>query len=265
LVQQAKTLGNIRRPDGNTLEGKKWQEHRDKLKKYHKIEAGILIAVILIAVGYTTIIKPMQLKYEYHRELEVLQQASEGDTVFFGRYNTSNRRPGKERLEWIVMHVEDNQVCLLSKQGIAGSEYHKHHKPTTWASSSLRERLNSAEFTSIFSTDEKDRMVTRDGDLITLLTPSEASVVFATNKQRELDITDAAKDAGTNVNEMSKANDWDMKGYRTSWWWLRGENTVPDIYGPLVTMDGEIETDTKVVNKPSGAIRPVIWVEVEPK
>ena len=263
LVQQAKSIGNIRKPDGNTLEGKKWQEHQERIKKYRKIEAGILATVVILAVGYTTIAKPLLLKYECNREMEALQQAKEGDIVSFGRYNTSNRRPGKERLEWIVIHVEGNQVCLLSKQGIAGSEYHMHHEPVTWDNSSLRERLNSAEFTSIFSTFEKDRMATRDGDLITLLTPGEAEVVFATKEQRELAITDAAKDAGTNINEMSKVNYWDMKGYRTSWWWLRGENTEPDIYGPLVTMDGEIETDTKVVNKPSGAIRPVIWVEVE--
>lgn len=263
LIQQAKNIGNIRKPDGNTLEGKKWQEHRDRMKKYRKIEAGILVAVVLIAVGYATIAKPLLLKYEYEKETEALQQAGVGDTVYFGRFNTSNSRPGKERLEWIVIHVEGNQICLLSKQGIAGSEYHMHHEPVTWANSSLRERLNSAEFTSIFSTFEKDRMATRDGDLITLLTPSEAQVVFATNQERELAITDAAKDAGTNINEMSKVNYWDMKGYRTSWWWLRGENTEPDIYGPLVTMDGEIETDTKVVNKPSGAIRPVIWVELD--
>lgn len=263
LVQQAKSIGNIRKPDGNTLEGKKWQEHQERIKKYRKIEAGILATVVILAVGYTTIAKPLLLKYECNREMEALQQVKEGDIVSFGRYNTSNRRPGKERLEWIVIHVEGNQVCLLSKQGIAGSEYHMHHEPVTWANSSLRERLNSAEFTSIFSSFEKDRMTTRDGDLITLLTPSEAEVVFTTKEQRELAITDAAKDSGTNINEMSKVNYWDMKGYRTSWWWLRGENTEPDIYGPLVTMDGEIETDTKVVNKPSGAIRPVIWVEVE--
>jgi hypothetical protein len=104
-------------------------------------------------------------------------------------------------------------------------------------------------------------MATRDGDLITLLTPSEAEVVFTTKGQRELAITDAAKDAGTNINEMSKVNYWDMKGYRSSWWWLRERPGVSNKYAPIVTVDGRVFEYGKEVNRTGGAIRPVIWVK----
>ena len=53
-----------------------------------------------------------------------------------------------------------------------------------------------------------------------------------------------------------------MKGYRTSWWWLRGEDGLEMITAPIVTVDGTIEEDTKYVNKPGGAIRPVIRVHI---
>ncbi|MBE5943220.1 MAG: hypothetical protein E7264_11895 [Lachnospiraceae bacterium] len=66
---------------------------------------------------------------------------------------------------------------------------------------------------------------------------------------------------GTNVNSASKANRWDMKGYRSSWWWLRGEKMSKT--APIVTEDGIVLTNEKYVNKPNGAVRPVVWVQVE--
>lgn len=67
---------------------------------------------------------------------------------------------------------------------------------------------------------------------------------------------------GTNINILSKVNDWDMKEYRSSWWWLRAEKR--DIYAPIVTVDGEIQLQDKNVNRPNGAVRPVVWIKTNP-
>ena len=99
-----------------------------------------------------------------------------------------------------------------------------------------------------------------DGDYFSLLTAKEAEEYFDSDEERELTITAVAKNRGTNVNTLSKVNSWDMKEYRTSWWWLRGDDGVSDITAPIVTEDGAIELSEKYVNKPSGAIRPVIYV-----
>jgi len=101
-----------------------------------------------------------------------------------------------------------------------------------------------------------------DGDLITLLTVEEAAGFFEDAEDRELAITSAAEQDGTNINRMSKDNNWDMKGYRSSWWWLRGEAGEKSITAPIVSVDGEILLSKKAVNKPGGAVRPVIWLKL---
>jgi len=53
------------------------------------------------------------------------------------------------------------------------------------------------------------------------------------------------------------------RGYRSSWWWLRDEKK--DITAPIVTVDGDILINKKYVNKPNGAIRPVITLYMIPK
>ena len=111
-------------------------------------------------------------------------------------------------------------------------------------------------------TEDRDRGhgIPVDGDLITLLTPEQAGRLFASDKDRELSITTAAQLQGTNINTMSKHHEWDMKGYRSSWWWLKGEGK--EITAPIVTVDGTISLSEKTVNKPGGAVRPVIWVDL---
>ncbi len=53
-----------------------------------------------------------------------------------------------------------------------------------------------------------------------------------------------------------------MKGYRSSWWWLRQDPGEESAFAPIVTENGTVITGEKYVNKPKGAIRPVIWVSV---
>ena len=117
-------------------------------------------------------------------------------------------------------------------------------------------------FLSMFNRFEIENVVPVDGDLISLLTAEEASRIWKTDGERELAITAAAENEGTNINRLSKDNNWDMKGYRSSWWWLKGTGDVPEVTAPIVTVDGEISESEKAVNKPNGAIRPVIWVEM---
>ena len=100
----------------------------------------------------------------------------------------------------------------------------------------------------------------KDGDVLTLLTPEEAAQMLPTDTEREASITDVAMVRGTNANTFSKDGHWDMKGYRSSWWWLKGEEK--SVYAPYVTSDGEIILEEKEVNRPNGAIRPVVWVDL---
>ena len=164
-------------------------------------------------------------------------------------------------MRWLVIKKEDDRVCLLSELGLAGSVYHQKHAAVTWEESDLKAYLASGPLARMFSKYEAEAIVPTDGALLTLLTPEEAEAAFATDEERELAISTAAEQSGTNVNRMSKHHNWDMKGYRSSWWWLRDGSGKASVTAPIVTVDGTIERDTKPVNKPGGAVRPVVWVK----
>lgn len=234
---------------------------KDKIKKRISIKktaailasAAVILCVFSFAYG----------RISYARNLTALSTAAVGDRVYWGRFNTGGLVTIKERMEWIVVRRDGESIWLLSEKGIAGSSYNRAHEEVSWEDCDLRALLNSAEFTSMFSDREKSVMTDVDGDLISLLTPSQVLELFKTEKDRELDITPAAEAAGTNINRMTKVNNWDMKGYRSAWWWLRGDSRESSLTAPIVTSDGIVVTDEKYVNKPGGAIRPLIRIRYE--
>lgn len=143
------------------------------------------------------------------------------------------------------------------------SVYHGKHQEVNWKESDLCVFLNDTLYEDIFSNYEEEIIVAHPvtGEQLSLLSEKEAETMFQDDVSRQLSITDVAKSRGTNVNSASKANRWDMKGYRSSWWWLRGEKMSKT--APIVTEDGIVLTNEKYVNKPNGAVRPVVWVQVE--
>ena len=181
--------------------------------------------------------------------------------ICWGRFDTDGIFFTREKLKWIVLDKNENELYLICEKGIAGSSYNRKHEEVSWENSDLRKRLNSKEFTDSFSSEEQKHMIPANEDLISLLSPGEAALYFGANSDRELDITRAAESSGTNINRMTKVHGWDMRGYRSSWWWLRGDKT--SVTAPIVTSDGSIEEDSKYVNKPGGAIRPVIRLKTE--
>ena len=163
-----------------------------------------------------------------------------------------------------ILTKEDEQgILLIAKEGIAAGYYHQKHRAVTWEDSDLRAMLRSGTFLSIFSRQEIKDVAPAGGDLITLLSVPEALELFHSDKERELEASRAAVLKGINTNRMSKVHEWDMKGYRTSWWWLRGNENEAAVTAPIVSVDGEILTDEKNVNKPGGAIRPVIRIRLQ--
>ena len=244
----------------DTLESAARERRREKkLKRLRTaVSIGAILLLLLVPILYAG--KMLYSKAEHSRELAAVRQAKTGDTIFWGHYNTDSFPLTKERLSWIVIHREKDKVCLLSEKGIAGSSYNRKHEEVTWEESDLRALLNTDAFTSIFSRYEASSMIADGKDKLTLLRPEEARQYFPADQDRELVITTAARLHGTNINQMSKDNLWDMKGYRSSWWWLRGPSDWKSIYAPIVTVDGEILTEKKTVNKPGGAVRPVIWI-----
>ena len=181
---------------------------------------------------------------EYAEECRKLQQASVGEEVLWGRWETDPGRPGKERLSWTVIAKEPGRVCLLSRFGIAGSYYHRKHEAVSWEESDLRKRMNSEEYTRMFSSYEMKSLLEEDGDYLTLLTVEQLMDLYPLQQDRVLAVTEAARRQGTNADRLSH---YEMPGEKS-------------ITAPIVNMDGSVSMTKKPVNKPSGAVRPVLWV-----
>jgi tetratricopeptide (TPR) repeat protein len=90
-----------------------------------------------------------------------LQQANEGDYVFFGKYeqdgNTSN---GTEAIEWIVLSKDESKILVLSKYALELLPYHTSNESVTWGTCSLREWLNNDFIDSAFSSSEEEMIAT---------------------------------------------------------------------------------------------------------
>lgn len=233
----------------------------DKLTKLgiKKIFAFLCVIVIIIATVFTTIITIKNQLY-FKKELSQMSEVHIGDVIEFGKYNTNSMSLGKEPVEWMVIDIVDDKIMLLSTLGLDGSVYSHQHAATTWEDSDLRDYLNNKMYFSLFNKKERSLIITNPdtNDVLSLLSVQEANTYFKDDQSRQLSLSNVAEKKGVYVNTLSKANSWDMKGYRSSWWWLRG--TASEITAPIVSVDGEIITDKKYVNKPNGAIRPVIYV-----
>lgn len=198
---------------------------------------------------------------QYKEECKVLVDSEIGDEVLWGHFDIDTI-PGKDRVKWIVVEKDGTRVRLLTEEGIGGYWYNQKYESVSWEDSDLREHLNSKAYMGMFSKYEMKNIVPIDDDYISLLTTDEAMDIFPSDVDRELKITDEALSHNTNINTLSKVNQWDMKGYRSSWWWLKGQKGVASIYAPVVTVDGKIEEQDKEVNRTGGAIRPAIWVDI---
>ncbi len=229
-----------------------------KKKRLAMVFALITCASLILMIG-----RSQKRSREFHEEYRVLTTAQVGDLVYYGRYEMDSHQLGKERVSWLVFDRTEDTIWLLSEYGLGGSFYNRAHADVEFRDSDLREILNSRKYLSMFGKEETRMLASPDGDKITLLTQAQAESFFASDVDRQLAITDAAERSGTNINTLSKANNWDMKGYRSSWWWLRGEDGSPASTAPIVTVDGTIEPASKEVNRPGGAIRPVIRVSLQ--
>lgn len=241
----------------------KKQEKIEKDHSSHKKRIlwiiAILIFLFLLFVLYIQVVRP---RVEGKHEMKNLETAQVGDTVFFGRYPTSKSIHQTERVSWIVLKKEGNQLMLITQYGLTGGPYNQAKNEVNWNHSDLYHRLNQELYQSLFSEIERQYLVPNPSDkaLVSLLSVEEAKELFETDYSRELTLTESAiLEGNANYNILSKIHDRDMKGYHSSWWWLRGSSEY-SINAPYVSIEGKIIEDSYNVSRRDGAIRPVIWV-----
>jgi len=241
-----------------TLESLMRENRKKKNRKAVYLCAVITFSVIIILFIRNGISNAVEVK----EEINMLQNASAGDEIYWGYYDTDSS-PFRERLSWIVLSENKGTYTLMCKEGIDGAAYNKSHEAVSYEASTIRQKLLSDEFSDIFSSKEMDYMVANEyGDYISI--PSVSEYTYLGEDKRILYSTEMAINKGVNNNERSKVHYWDYKDNKASWWWLRPDSyTEESISAPIVSVDGELIMDKKYVNKPSGAIRPVIKIRIK--
>ncbi len=84
-----------------------------------------------------------------------------GDIVTFGSYEQDNDPTnGKEPIEWEVLNVDSDGICLLiSKYALDCESYNAAQKDVTWETCSLRNWLNGSFYNATFNAIERDKIV----------------------------------------------------------------------------------------------------------
>lgn len=233
---------------------------RERKQKRIKRILNVVYIIAAASTLFLLVINMILLPAEGKKEIEIIKNSKVYDTVRFGRYEIEPAIPFNERVEWIVVEKETDRALLVSKIGIEGNSYNKKHEEVSFEESDVFRFMNDEMFEKLFSGYEKEFIISDPdtGGYLSLMTVEEVRTFFKDDLSRQLQSSTYAKKKGVNVNTPSKIDSWDYKDYRASWWWLRGEKSIT---APIVTPEGSIETDTKYVNKPNGAIRPVVWVK----
>ena len=194
----------------------------------------------------------------------LLSIAQVGSFVSFGAYWQKHtiEPSDKEDIEWLVLAKEDNQILVISRYALDSKQYNVSYPCINWKSSSIREWLNDTFLNDAFSSEEQKNIVTttisvdnnpKNGsspendntDKVFLLSVKEAQKYFNTDEARKCRY--ATKEAKKQL----------------CWWWLRscGGNSN---CSAIVRSDGSIDSNGYGVCNDLGAIRPALWINLEP-
>ncbi|MBQ8136338.1 MAG: hypothetical protein IJ174_02800 [Clostridia bacterium] len=194
-------------------------------------------------------------------------QVQKGDVITLGRYMG-------EAIRWQVLAVEGNKALLLSRYGLDTRNFHGHCAGQTWATSAMRDWLNSRFYQQAFTNAEAAAIevtyvdesasqtsnsipAKRTGDSthdrIFLLSYREF-MNYARNAQtRQCVPTTYALQQGSNYSDKTF-----LYGQPTCWWWLR----TPAYSNNILVVSEKGDVDACVMNNAYGVVRPAMWVDL---
>lgn len=205
-------------------------------------------------------------------EFEKIKSAEAGDIVYFGNYEQDNDTSnGAEKIEWQVLAKENNKVLVISKYALDSQHYNTADKDVTWETCTLRTWLNGTFLNSAFSTNEQAAIaqttVTADGnpeydtdsgnattDKVFLLSIDEANKYFS---------SDSARQCKPTVFTLANGVWYEGDGELVHYWRLRSPGGAQD-YNAVVSDDGSVACYGYRVDSGAGAIRPVLWINLDP-
>lgn len=203
-----------------------------------------------------------------NKPIAMLQNASIGDSVSFGKYEQDNDiSNGSENIDWIVLDIKDGKVLLISKYALDCRPYHTDKLAITWEDSALRTWLNG-EFADVAFSDEQKAMILTENvpagknsyhytnpgnatqDQVFVLSEAETKKYFNTDSLRQCTATAYAHANGVDVNADGKC-----------FWW----NRTPGAYAnrvSLVIASGYNNIFGEHATAKYVGVRPAMWVDI---
>ena len=249
------------------------EKRKKKAKKVFAIGTPIVCACFAFVLVLITVIIPKQ---KMNKNIENLNTANVGDTIFFGTYEQDNNIfNGKEDVEWLVLAKEDNKILVVSDKTLDCRKYNSSKTSVTWETCTLRKWLNGTFLNKAFSIAERAQIqnttVSADNnppystnpgnattDKVFLLSINEVEKHFNSEEARKCTPTAYAKAQGASTSDTYKT----PSGAATCWWWLRSPGISQ--YGAAgVFSDGDVFENGYFVDIGVSAVRPAMWITID--
>ncbi len=213
-------------------------------------------------------------------DVAVMESASEpvhlnpGDYVTFGQYfQTDENGSEKEPVEWLVMDQQGEYIFVVSRYALNVMAFNETMDGTAWGNSTLREWLNNDFLQTAFTADEQEAIQVTEVDL------SEAQGQKGWNSAGRAGGSTQDKiflPSSAEVEQYLLPNGWHLcpvtayssgaeqkgaktvDGQKTCLYWLR--NAAFKNNAGVVDATGKI--NTSMMNYKFGAVRPVMWVDI---
>ena len=212
--------------------------------------------------------KPRVLQIASEKQPQLVSSYQGFVTIAFGRYPQASKNENA-LIEWLVLKNDGSKYLLISKYALYCKPYNTSFKDVTWKTCSLRKWLNRAFFNNAFSVDEQKQI------LSTTVTPDRNPSYSTdpgnntTDKVFLLSIAECKQYLSDKGAIFCKGTAYCLAegakhGYgRWCGWWLRspGENSLCAAY---VANGGGIWEDGDHVDNGTIAVRPALWIDLEP-
>lgn len=208
-------------------------------------------------------IKLVQLKKKF-------ENAEVGDYIEFGIYEQDGDISNSEEdIEWLVLDKKAGKILVISKYALDCKQYNISDIDVTWETCTLRKWLNNDFINAAFSAGEQAMIPTvtvsadknpaystnpgnATQDQVFLLSITEANKYFNSDSARQCKPTDYAVANGA----------WESDS-GNCWWWLRSPGYYQDS-AARVSWVGTIDVDGYDVDNSISAVRPALWIDLNP-
>ena len=195
------------------------------------------------------------------RPKSIFSDVSVGQSVFLGEYEQDNDfSNGKEKIEWIILTVEEDRFYAISKYCLDAVPYHNEYMDISWPLCSLRAWLNNDFLNEAFSEEEQNMLsentytIYYTGgvgvdvcDKVSLLSVGESRTPYLSTNWKKAYATEYALAKGVFLNE-----------YGGSPWWL--SSWAYSDSAANVNSHGKTFENGYSVSSDDIAVRPTIWV-----